>query len=63
MCYTASVGKARRAVKCLGNPSDLAFWQHQKVQFSRELFMDDYFEISDLCRTRTVLPPLFELTV
>lgn len=34
MCYTASVGKALRAVKCLGgNPSDLAFWQHQKVNF------------------------------
>ena len=43
MCYTASAGKARRAVKCLGNPSDLAFWQHQKVQFSRELVVDDFF--------------------
>ena len=63
MCYTAPVGEARRAVKCLGNPSDLAFWQHQKVQFSRELFMDDFF--GDLCppATATALPPLFELTV
>ncbi len=63
MCYTAPVGEARRAVKCLGNPSDLAFWQHQKVQFSRELFVDDFFEISVLCCPQRPLPPLFELTV
>jgi hypothetical protein len=53
MCYTASVGKALRAVKCLGgNPSDLAFWQHQKVNFRANFLWMIFFEISDLRRTR-----------
>ena len=59
----------REGASCCEVPRQPLTWQREKsqelvkVQFSRELFMDDYFEISDLCRTRTVLPPLFELTV